>query len=419
MKRQDILWLIILRIIIITSLIISALTIQFSTSEFLLLYSFYYLILAAYFLSLLYFILYLWGKYYTFQVGLQISFDLLIITVLVYLSGGLSGSFYFLYIFGIIAASIVISSRAAFYTAAVSSVFFGILVDGLYLGIIPFYSPEHPNEFTLAFILNNIFIAWGVFFLVAFLTNYLTGSLRKARKQLAFAQKELEIKKRLALAGEFSAQLAHEIRNPLTAISGSVQLLHDTLDLSSKEKDLMNLVVKESKRVSDSIEQFLNLTSPGKQTFAMINLSEVFTDTLTLLERSGVLDGKYNVEGNYASVEALYYANRDQFKQIFWNLVKNGLKAMPEGGTLTVDFIEKSKRELNLMFSDTGFGMDDEDKERLFEPFYSRFKNGTGIGLAVVQRIVDDYSGKIDVSSEQGKGTTLTIILPKEGPTKY
>lgn len=414
MKKQDIFRLILLRVIIITSLVVSALSVQFSTSEFLPLYPFYYLIIAAYLLSALYLILYQWGKYYTFQAGLQIFFDLLFITVLVYLSGGLRGTFYFLYIFAVIAASIIISNRAAFYTAAASSVFFGILVDGLYLGIIPYFSPEQPQNFSLSFVLYNIFIAWGAFFLVAFLTNYLMESLRKARRQLDFAQKELEIKKRLALAGEFSAQLAHEVRNPLAAISGSVQLIHDTLDLSEKEKKLMDTVVRESKRVSDSIEQFLNLASPGKQTFTMVDLSDMMQETLILLKRGGGLDGKYRVMGNYNTTHVHYYANPEQFKQVFWNLVKNGLKAMPEGGTLTIDFVENKKDELNLIFSDTGIGMNKEEKTRLFEPFYSGFQNGSGIGLAVVQRIVDDYNGKIKVSSEPGEGTTLTIILPRE-----
>ena len=416
MKKRDIFWFILLRVIIITSLIISALSIQFSTSEFLPLFPFYYLIVAAYLLSGLYLVLYLWGKYYGAQVGLQIFFDLLLITVLVYLSGGLRGSFYFLYIFEIIAASIVISTRAAFYTAAASSVFFGILVDGLYLGIIPYFGSDQPMELSLAFVLNNIFIAWGVFFLVAFLTNYLTESLKKTREQLALAQKELEIKKRLAMAGEFSAQLAHEVRNPLTAVSGSVQLLRDTLDLSKKEKQLMDIVVRESKRVSESIEQFLNLaSSPGKQTFSLVNLTEVMKETLTLMKRSGVLDGKYHVTGNYISAGIRYYASKDQIKQIFWNLVKNGLKAMPEGGRLNIDFTKNNSDDLSLIFSDTGIGMNEEEKERLFEPFYSRFQDGSGIGMAVVRRIVDDYNGQIEVTSEPGKGTTLMIIFPGRG----
>lgn len=120
-RRKDIFWLILLRLIIVTALAVSAIIIQFSTSTILPLTLFYYLIVAAYVLSIWYLLMYYWGRYQTFQVCLQIFFDLLLITAFVYVSGGLKGSFYFMYIFGIIAASIVLSKRAAYLTAALSS----------------------------------------------------------------------------------------------------------------------------------------------------------------------------------------------------------------------------------------------------------------------------------------------------------
>lgn len=401
----------VLRVVIFTSLLISAVTVQFSVSESLI-NPIYYLVSAAYLLSIFYFLLYYWGKHLTFQVYLQIFFDLILITVLVYVSGGLRGSFYFLYIFEIIAASVVLSSRAAYLTAAASSVFFGILVDGMYLRIIPYFGTDTPAELEFAFVINHILIAWGVFFLMAFLVNYLTSSLRRARNQLESAQKELDLSKRLAVAGEFSAQLAHEIRNPLAAISGSVQVLRDELVLTGEQQGLMDIVVDESTRISQSIEQFLSLASPGKETFAWINLSNLMHETLTLLQRSGVFNGRVQLMGNYSTAAVEYFGNRNQFKQIFWNLIKNGLKAMPDGGELTVDFSQTERSEVIMRFTDTGFGMKKEEKERLFEPFYTGFTNGRGIGMAVVHRIVDEYHGRITVESEPGIGTSISIILP-------
>ena len=409
--RKSIFWFIIVRLIIFTSLLLSTVTIQYS-AETSLLSPLYYLIITAYLLSFLYFLLYLWSKNYKFQFYLQIFFDLFLITILVYLSGGLRGSFYFLYIFEIIAASIVLSKRDANITAAISSVFFGILVDGMYYGIIPYYDSTRPAELTTGFVIYNILIAWGVFFLVAFLINHLTENLRKAQNQLELTQKELDLKKRLAVAGEFSAQLAHEIRNPLAAISGSVQVLRDELVLSGEQKGLMDIVVDESERISQSIEQFLSLASPGEQTFAWINLSALMHETLILLQRSGVLNGEVQLMGNYGSAGIEYYGNRNQFKQIFWNLVKNGLKAMPDGGELSVDFTCGGGDEIVMRFSDTGLGMKEEEKNRLFEPFFSGFQDGKGIGMAVVRRIVDDYNGNIEVESRPGRGTNITIVLP-------
>ncbi len=415
-KKKDILWLILLRLIIVTSLLVSAVIIQYSTAVFLPLNPFYYLVLSFYVLSFIYFIFYIWGKFFKIQVYFQIFFDLLLITALVYISGGLQGSFYFLYIFEIIAASIVLSRRSAYLTAALSAIFFGYLVVLMYRRIIPSFAPEEVLEISLGLVINNIFIAWSAFFLVAFLMNYLTGSLQRTRDQLRQIQKELEVKKRLAVAGEVSAHLAHEIRNPLAAISGSVQVLKDELGLQGEQKDLMNIIIRESGRVSRSIEQFLNLASPVKQAFSSIDLSDILEETVVLLQSSGELNGEFQVEGNFKSVHVQYFGHSSQFKQLFWNILKNSLRAMPDGGTLTIDFNQEKKDRIQIRVADTGRGMTEEEKERIFEPFYSGFEGGQGIGMAVVHRIVDDYKGDIKIDSELNKGTEVVITLPLGGP---
>lgn len=415
-KRKDVLWFILLRSIIVTSLLVSAVIIQYSTSMFLPLTPFYYLILLSYFFSFFYILFYLWGRYYALQVYIQIFFDLLLITAFVYISGGLKGSFYFLYIFEIIAASIILSSRAAYLTAALSAIFFGFLVEGVYFGLIPYFGVKQGMDISMGLVINNIFIAWSVFFLVSLLMNYLTRSLRKTRNELRRAQKELEIRNRLAIAGEVSAQLAHEIRNPLAAISGSVQVLKGELKLREEQKELMGIIVKESNRVSQSIDQFLNLTSSGKKTFTSIDLSALLRETLILLKRSGELNGNCQLKGNFDLTKVPYFGNANQFKQIFWNLIKNSLKAMPGGGTLTIEFNREKEGDIQMRFADTGRGMDDEEMQRVFEPFYSGFKNGIGIGMSVVRRIVDDYNGKIQVSSVLNKGTEVVITFPQENP---
>lgn len=418
-KKRNIFWLIILRLATLTSLIVSAIIIQYSTSSFLSLDSLYYLIFLGYFLSLIYFIFYLWGKNYTLQAHFQIIFDLLLITALVYISGGLNGSFYFLYIFGIIAASIIISSKAAYFIAALSAFVFGVLVDGMYFGIIPYFSPEQYMELSLSQVRYNIFIAWAIFFVIAFLVNYLTKKLRKAKEQLQLTRKELEIKNRLAVAGQVSASIAHEVRNPLTAISGSVQVLKNELKLSQEQKKLMSIVLKESKRVSQSIEQFLDFAIPGKQIFTFIELSAVLKEVLAMLRGSGQLNGLYCLEGNYESTKIRFYANINQFKQVFWNILRNSLKAMPDGGILKIDFIKKKNNEFQIKIADTGKGMAKEEKERIFEPFYSKFEDGRGLGMAIVYRIVEDYDGKIQIVSEIDKGTEVTITFPLKSIDSY
>jgi len=410
-ERKNILRLILIRLVIVTTLVVSAFIIQFSTEAFLSLNQFY-LILSFYLLSLAYLVLYLWGKYYTLQASAQIFFDLILVSALVYISGGLQGSFYFLYIFDIIAASIIISKRASYITAALSAILLGLMVELMYFKVIPYYGPGEQIEISLGLMNYNIFMAWSSFFLVAFFINYLTENLRRVRNEMMLAQRELEIKKKLAVAGEISAQLAHEIRNPLAAISGSVQVLKDELGLKKEQRDLMDIIVDESKRVSHSIEQFLNLASTGPKIFSTINLTNILKETLTLLQSSGEMDGNLKIKGNYNSNDIQYYGNRNQFKQLFWNIIRNALKAMPGGGALSIDFDRIKRNEIQLRFADTGIGMAEEKRERIFEPFYSAFENGQGLGMAVVRKIVDDYKGKIKVASEPDKGTEIIITLP-------
>ena len=410
-ERKNILRFILIRLVIVTTLVVSAFIIQFSTEAFLSLNQFY-LILSFYLLSLAYLVLYLWGKFYTLQASAQIFFDLILVSALVYISGGLQGSFYFLYIFDIIAASIIISKRASYITAALSAILLGLMVELMYFKVIPYYGPGEQIEVSLGLMNYNIFMAWSAFLLVAFLINYLTESLRRARNEMMLAQKELEIKNKLAVAGEISAQLAHEIRNPLAAISGSVQVLKDELGLKGEQKELMDIIVDESKRVSHSIEQFLNLASTGPKIFSTISLTDILKETLILLQGSGEMDGNLEVKGNYSLKDVRYFGNRNQFKQLFWNILRNALKAMPEGGLLTIDFDKMRKNEIQLRFADTGIGMAEEKRERIFEPFYSAFEDGLGLGMAVVRKIVDDYKGKIKVASEPDKGTEIIITLP-------
>ena len=410
-EKKDVLRLILLRLVIVTSLVVSALIIQFSTSAFLSLNQFY-LIVSFYLLSLIYIFLYALGRYFVLQVSAQIFFDLILITSLVYISGGLQGFFYFLYVFDIIAASIILSKRAAYITAALSAISLGLLVELMYFKFIPYYGPGEEMEISLGLMNYNIFMAWSAFFLVAFFMNYLTERLRKAQDEMQLAQKELEIKNKLAAAGEVSAQLAHEIRNPLAAISGSVQVLKDELGLKKEQKELMDIIVSESKRVSHSIEQFLNLASPAPRTFSRINLKDVLKETVTLIQSSGEMNGNVQVKGNYDSKNIQFFGNVNQFKQFFWNILRNSLKAMPDGGTLVADFEKPKKGEIQLRFADTGIGIAEDKKERIFEPFYSGFEDGQGLGMAVVRKIVDDYKGKIKVSSEPDKGTEIIITLP-------
>jgi two-component system sensor histidine kinase PilS (NtrC family) len=131
-----------------------------------------------------------------------------------------------------------------------------------------------------------------------------------------------------------------------------------------------------------------------------------------LLQGGGELNGNLQIKGNFKSKNIYYFGSNNQFKQLFWNLIKNAAKAMHKGGELTIDFNQEKKDEIQLKIADTGIGMTKEEEEKIFDPFYSGFTNGRGLGLSVVRRIVDTYKGNIKVDSEPDKGTEITITLP-------
>jgi len=404
------------RLAVLTSLLVSAFIIQLSSSDAQPNLPFYYLIFGAYGFSAIFFGLYAWGRRLVVQAYVQVVFDLLLITAFVYISGGIASSMYFLYLFPIIAAGLVVSGRAGFLAASLSAILFGLLADGVYFGFIPAFQPEHAVKTPLGSLLVTIFVAWGVFFVIAAMMSYLAGSLRRTRAALRVAEKELIVRERLSEAGRVSASLAHEIRNPLAAISGSVQVLKKELALSAEQRDLMDIVLKESERVSHSLEQFLDFALPSKKVFSVISLTDILDEMLKILQGGGELSGKVEVTGNFRSSDLHYYGNAGQFKQVFWNLIKNAVKAMPEGGRLRLDFLGPQRKEIGIVVADSGRGMTEEDKKHLFEPFYSGFENGRGLGMSIVRRIVDDYDGRIDVRSELHKGTEVLITLPVVRP---
>ncbi len=411
-ERKDLLRYILIRLLIITSILIAAFIIQYSTgTDFPLIFILGMIVF--YGLSLVYFLLYLWGKLLVFQAYFQLIMDLILITWLVYISGGMTTSTYFLYIFAIIAASLVISEKATYLAAGLSAVLFGFLVDATYFGLIPYFHPDQAIKQDFGSVLFNLMLAWAVFFAVAFFMSSLSRSLRRARQELEKAQKELILRERLAEAGRVSATLAHEIRNPLAAISSAVQVLKSEYTGDGDVGRMMEIIVRESNRVSQLLEQFLDFSAPSKKMFSEIDLGMLLNETLEMLRSSGELDGeKVRIDGNYLFRRIVYYGNPNHFKQIFWNLVKNALKAMPEGGKLSLNFYNSRREGLKIVIADTGIGLSEKDKENLFVPFYSGFGEGRGLGLATVRKLVEDYEGKIQVNSEVGRGTEVIITLP-------
>jgi two-component system, NtrC family, sensor histidine kinase PilS len=224
-------------------------------------------------------------------------------------------------------------------------------------------------------------------------------------------EREVRRQERLAALGKMAAGLAHEIRNPLASMRGSVQVLASELSFSQDQSQLMQIVLRESDRLNRIVSDFLTYARPPKIERTLIELSSLLSETIALLRNSPELRPDHLIQEEYPEEALLYQGDPNQMRQIFWNLARNAIQAMPQGGELSVTLDAKPNRDVTIAFSDTGQGMSQEQKDRLFEPFNSS-SGGTGLGMAIVYQLVRDHNGSILVESEAGKGTRIAIRLP-------
>jgi two-component system sensor histidine kinase PilS (NtrC family) len=229
-------------------------------------------------------------------------------------------------------------------------------------------------------------------------------------------EREMRMQDRLAAVGRLAAAIAHEIRNPLTSIAGSVSMLSDAAALTSDERHLLQIVRRESDRLNNIITDFLAYSRGKQYRFERVNLVPLLEDTLTLLEHRLIAENTgIKLARNFIKSEAWVLADGDKLKQVFWNFCENAVRAMKtkttnKGGTLTVALAERGS-DWEMSFADTGPGINAQQTEKIFEPFQSNFEGGTGLGLAIVYQIVQAHEGKVWARSELGKGTSFVLRL--------
>jgi two-component system sensor histidine kinase PilS (NtrC family) len=229
-------------------------------------------------------------------------------------------------------------------------------------------------------------------------------------------ERDARVRQRLAAVGEMAAGIAHEIRNPLASMSGSIQVLRQELPLSEDQAQLMDIVLRESERLNQTIKSFLAYARPQRLALTRLDVRAVLQDTATLLRNSADVRSDHRIEVDVPPEAVWCEADENQIRQVVWNLATNGLRAMPRGGRLLL----RAATEVGpggdpwvvLTVEDQGCGIPPEDLEGIFQPFRSSFERGTGLGLATVHRIVTDYHGRVQVSSTVGVGTTMCVRLP-------
>ena len=235
--------------------------------------------------------------------------------------------------------------------------------------------------------------------------------------EIRVLEEEVALKKRMAALGEMAAGVAHELRNPLASLSGSVQVLQRDLRPRGEAGELMTIVVKETKRLDGIIRDFLLFAKPGRFHPQEVDVAPLLQETLSLLEHSDERRADHRILTEIGSEPVPAYVDVNRMKQVFWNLAKNALKAMPEGGTL-VARARRGPEGAQVSFADSGVGMSEDEVAKSFQPFHTTFVGGSGLGLSIVYRIVHEHGGRIQVQSRRGTGTTITLALPSTKPLR-
>jgi two-component system sensor histidine kinase PilS (NtrC family) len=535
-------WLMVLRVVLVTILLGSAVTIEVIAQPEAQVRRLYYLIALTYLVTLIYALVWPFTGSYRRQMAYgQIFADLILITGVVYITGGIENNFSLLYFISIISASIILYRIGGLSAAAVASICYGGVVIAIYLQFSPWYPLPRTEPSPAEAIYYSIFFNSFGFFTVALLTSYLSEGLRKTGQELeqtsdhladlqAFNQtvidsiasglmttdlegkinflnasaesilrvnsaqtigrniqevlgesrdyvdrltaildkrrycrmegaylngvaeqcylglsvsylldkgqgksgflftfqdlteikrleREIRIKENLATMGEMAAGMAHEIRNPLASISGSVQVLKEGIGSGGENSRLMDIIVRESERLSGILNDFLVYARPPRFKPDDIDLREVIEETAALLRNSAEIQTEHDIVLKLPSSPVRLFADANQMKQIAWNLARNAIQAMPGGGRLEVELATGDDGEVVMAFRDEGIGLRDTELQQAFMPFKGDFDRGSGLGLAIVYRMVQDYNGSIRIQRLAPQGTEVSVHFPLDRRT--
>ena len=378
----------------------------------------YGLIAAIFFLSIIYALLLDRVKKTILFAYVQILVDTLVVTVILFVTGSFSSIFSFLYLVVIIYSSILLSIRGTLIIAAICSIQFGIMVDFEYYGVIyPFVADEamlasyHPwNQ-----VLYKILITMTACFAVAFLSSFLSEQVRSTRKELRDMENHVKRVEKMAAVGEMAAGLAHEIKNPLASLTGSIQLLKEDVQYDPDHDRLMQIILREADRLSSLANNFLLYARPPAGKIESIELEKVIIETAELFEKDASNDGRITTT---KKLQPNIWVSMDpvHLRQILWNLLLNASEAIEGQGVIDIEMYELKSKRACIKISDNGCGMSSEALKSIFDPFFTTKPSGTGLGLSIVHRILEAYDFWLNVESEVNKGTTLTIHFKQMDP---
>ena len=346
----------------------------------------------------------------------QVVVDQLLWTALVYLSGGpLSGASAF-YGLTCVLASITLGAEGAIASAVIGGGLFFALVGSLASGLIKPPTDQPAFAMRASQYVYPSLVTFVALLVVAMLASYLARRLQAQSGMLLEVTERAERAERLAALGRIAAALAHEIRNPLGSIIGSIDIIREAPGLGDDERRLCQIIRQETDRLNDLVSDMMNLARPRAPTMATVDIARIAQDVVRIASQSG--RGEQDVPVQYEGPEHLEVeADGAQVRQIIWNLLRNAVQASGADAPVRVVIEPRGDRRISVAVIDRGLGVPASARDRIFDAFVTTRAQGVGIGLAVVKQIVDAHGARIDVEDTPGGGTTFRVTLEAAKPS--
>jgi len=343
---------------------------------------------------------------------IQIGIDTVVVSLIIFVTGCYSSIFSFLYLVVIIYSSMLLFRKGSMIMAALCSIQYGVMLNLEYYGILtPFDAAGvtlAASDYAGSHFLYKIMITMLACFAVAILSSLLSEEERKTKKELAAMEDHVKRVEKLAVVGEMAAGLAHEIKNPLASLTGSIQLLSEDMDYNPQHEKLMQIVLREADRLSSLASNFLLFAKPPAGKTEAIELGKILSEVVELFDKT-TRRGRDVAITKTVSPNVWVQMDAGHLRQVLWNLLLNAAEAIDGNGHIQIKLYPLKSRFACIEISDDGCGMTRETLGSIFDPFFTTKPGGTGLGLSIVHSIIESYNGWLEVESRINEGSSFVL----------
>ncbi|NOX32710.1 MAG: GHKL domain-containing protein [Deltaproteobacteria bacterium] len=338
--------------------------------------------------------------------------DTFFVTAIIFVTGSYDSIFTFLYLVVIIYTSMLLLQKGNLIIATISCIQYAVLIELQYYKIITPFTGQIYLSGTIdeSHIIYRIIIVMAACFAVAVLSGILALQLKRARQDLKMVREHLKRVEKMAAIDEMISGIAHEVKNPLASLSGSIQLLQEDTKPGSYEDKLMQIILRETGRLKTIVDDIRLFAKPRTDNACEIKMTDAIEETVELFLNDPEWNKKIQINMNLDK-NILVFIDPSHLNQILWNLLKNAAQSIKGSGEIKIQLKSSKNNRVYLTIKDTGVGISDKNFNHVFDPFYTTKPDGTGLGLSIIHRLIDTYNGIIDFESTPGKGTIFTVLF--------